>query len=68
VIAPLIGQVTSAVFNSPTAPFTGVNSTHKTWKVRCGVADDAAAVPAGFTIIVTAVEPINGMMSPSIAL
>ena len=59
VIVPLIGHVTSAVFNSPTAPFTGVHSVQRTEAVYDGFAVDTAAVLALITIV-TAVEPING--------
>ncbi len=40
---------------------------HNTWKVKLGLAVLTAAVPA-LTIIVTAVEPINGKINPSIEL
>jgi hypothetical protein len=59
VIVPLIGQVTSAVFSSPTAPFTGVHSVIKTEAVKLGLAVLTAAVLALITIV-TAVEPTNG--------
>ena len=66
-IVPEIGQVTSAVLSSPTAPLTGVNSVQRTENVYDGLAVDTVAVDALMTIV-TAVEPISGKMSPSMAL
>ena len=65
-MAPEIGQVTEAVASSPTAPATGVQLVQRTEKVYDGLADEAAAVPFGLTIIVTAVEPTSGNTSASI--
>lgn len=68
VIAPEIGNVTSAVASSPTAPLTGVHSVTSTEKVYDGFADEAAAVPLGLMTQVTAVEPTSGKKIPSMAL
>ena len=68
VIAPEMGNVTSAVASSPTAPLTGVHSVTSTENVYDGLADEAAAVPFGFTTQVTAVEPTSGKKIPSTVL
>ena len=57
-IAPLTGQVTEAVANSPTAPLSGVHSDTNTVAVYAGFVADVVE-PFGFTTTVV-VFPSNG--------
>jgi hypothetical protein len=60
VTSPLIGHVTDAVANSPTAPLSGVHSEHKAVKVYDGLSA-AVVVPLGFTTIVVVVPIRDGV-------
>jgi hypothetical protein len=65
VTLPEIGNVTDAVANSPTAPFTGVYSVISTVPENAGF-DALVPVPFGFTMK-EAVDPMSGARRPSIA-
>jgi hypothetical protein len=58
VITPLIGQVTLAVANSPTAPLSGVHSETKALKLYAGLLADTAPA-TGLTVIETAVPSVG---------
>ena len=59
VITPLIGHVTDAVANSPTAPLSGVHSETNALNEYAGFVTET--VPAtGLTVIETAVPTVDG--------